>query len=193
MDSSSAKEALALSEELLADLELSRLPLANCFMKGCRLSRLIGDFEMLKIFRWEIEGYPTTSKGFSGDVWDAAVKANRHYQEKDKKTDVVKDYCYSESIEALETMKSSAETRLKLTELKSVSVSSANPNQYVSAPVAHQPERNSAQKAINRQPRKFLNVVRFFIAMSWQGIASCVFHRLHRTFFRFTASNLTMP
>ena len=148
MPQSASQEALALSNDLLADLELSRLPLSNCFMKASRLARLLGDFDTLRTFQYELEGYPRSPDGISSDIWSLAENANRVYKEKDSKTETITERCYTNSIERLESTKATAETRLALTELKPVSISSANPNQHVRAPMANIHERNSAQATI---------------------------------------------
>lgn len=111
MSQSSTQAALDLSNILLEDLELSRLPLMNCLMKGCRLARLVGDSDMLQILQYELSGYPGTANGLSSEIWSLAVKANRMYETKSKDGKIVQK-CYRDSIEALEGLKTSSETRL---------------------------------------------------------------------------------
>lgn len=52
-------EAKALAEEILADLELNRIPLGNIAMKCARLARLRGNEMALRWFQYEIGGYPS--------------------------------------------------------------------------------------------------------------------------------------
>jgi len=52
-------EAAALAEEILADAELNRIPLANITMKCARLARITGNEDALKWFQCEIGGYPS--------------------------------------------------------------------------------------------------------------------------------------
>ena len=111
MNQSSSQAALELSDALLDDLELTRLPLVNCFMKGCRLARLVGDGDMLDIFQYELAGYPSGPNGVTSEVWALAKRANRVYEDKGKDKEV-RERCYTTSIEALEGAKTSAETRL---------------------------------------------------------------------------------
>jgi len=99
MPQSAPQEALELSKELLADLELNRLPLSNCFMKASRLARLLGDSDALRTFQYELEGYPSSPDGIPKEIWDLAEKANRVYKEKDAKTEAIKERCYINSIE----------------------------------------------------------------------------------------------
>ena len=69
---SSATEAFDLSSELLADLELERLPLASCVMKAARLARFIGDDE-----------YPDAQdhylEGFHSDSNDCYLSIEAHF------------------------------------------------------------------------------------------------------------------
>lgn len=50
-------EAKALAEDILADLELNRIPLANIAMKCARLARLTGNELALRWLQAEIGGY----------------------------------------------------------------------------------------------------------------------------------------
>jgi len=108
MSQLSSQAALDLSNVLLDDLELNRLPLTNCFMKGCRLARLAGDVDLLQIFKYEISGYPSN---MSNSERALARMANRQYQEKGKDGKLV-NYIYRSSIENLEAERTSAEARL---------------------------------------------------------------------------------
>jgi hypothetical protein len=51
-------EKLALAEELLADIELSRLEGQSLLMKANRLARLLGSVGLERFVRWELFGYP---------------------------------------------------------------------------------------------------------------------------------------
>jgi len=138
-----AVQALAVAEELLADLELSRMPLANCFMKGCRLARLLGDSEMLQIFQWELEGYPTSPKGIPPNSWKGCERANRVFEHEDASTKEITRRAYTDSVERLEASLELQKTRLAAAHDQPVSISSANPNQYVHGPIGNFNERNS--------------------------------------------------
>lgn len=151
---STAAEALALSEELLTDIELSRIPLSNAFLKATRLARILGDTESLQIMRWEVSGYPSNPDGVPREAWRLAGIAGRQYSIKDPKTGESHTRCYVQSIDELEAMLRSSELRLKLTEVPSVSISSANPSQFVHAPLPNIPERNSAQEQIQQATKR---------------------------------------
>ena len=53
-----AEEALRLSEEILEDIELSRLSAHQVVMKASRLVRLVPNDEFADFLRFEREGYP---------------------------------------------------------------------------------------------------------------------------------------
>ena len=54
---SKAEVMTALSDEILADLELDKLPFERILSKCIRLARLRNDFESVKWFSLEINGY----------------------------------------------------------------------------------------------------------------------------------------
>ncbi|MFF8603585.1 hypothetical protein ACF065_24320 [Streptomyces sp. NPDC015232] len=51
-------EALLLSEELLGDIELSRIPMQDIARKASRLARLMDDFPAIEWLQFEVAGYP---------------------------------------------------------------------------------------------------------------------------------------
>jgi AbiTii-like protein len=55
-------EALTLSEDLLADIELVRMPAEQILLKAIRLARLIGDESTLEFLQLELHGYQFTSE-----------------------------------------------------------------------------------------------------------------------------------
>lgn len=54
---------LALAEEILEDIELSRLRGQALLMKASRLARLLGSDELDRFTRWELHGYPSENEG----------------------------------------------------------------------------------------------------------------------------------
>jgi hypothetical protein len=96
------REALALSEELLRNIELSEMPLANLALKASRLARLLNDFDIQKMMEYEASGYPSTPTGVVPTIYKLAVEAGRESQQKDEKTGKVQNYIYTTSIEELE-------------------------------------------------------------------------------------------
>jgi len=64
--------SLQLAEELLSDIELSRLPAPQVVLKGSRLARLVRDEEAQEWLGYEINGYP-----HDGSDTDALERAGR--------------------------------------------------------------------------------------------------------------------
>jgi len=69
----SLEEALGLSYIIINNIELSELNLSVIVLKALRLSRLLNDFKMAKIFEYESSGYPTSPKGISNDKWELGL------------------------------------------------------------------------------------------------------------------------
>lgn len=138
--SSAATEAFNLSNELLADLELGRLPLASCVMKAARLARIVGDDEHFLIFRHELSGYPSTPKGVPPEVWRLCkiaerIKTRKKTDEKGKDTGDTIETAEIRSIASIEENAATLKMRLSFFQPQPINISSANPSQYVHAPI----------------------------------------------------------
>src|SRR5438552_3574969 len=96
------QEALALSEEILKDIELSRGPLSAVALKAGRLARLLNHFDAVKVFQYEASGYPSTPDGIAADVWRFVELGGRTYQERESKSKEVRTLAFVESIDQLE-------------------------------------------------------------------------------------------
>ena len=80
------KEALILSEDLLADIELVRLSPVAIVRKANRLARLMDDAEALSWLSFEVGGYTEKGAGLPPEEWRAAVRSGRQYfEQKDGK------------------------------------------------------------------------------------------------------------
>jgi len=180
------REALALSDEVLRNIELSELPLANIALKGSRLARLLNDFDSQKVMEFEASGYPYTPDGVHPDIYALAVAAGREYQQKDSKTGTIKDYVYTTSIEELEQEVRSAEAALASARDPDISVSSANPNQMVGNPVGNKFERDTIRTNAARAQRRlstrrsyiYSYVLRKNHELRFSGIADDIFSRI---------------
>jgi len=133
MQKNIASESLDLAETILSDLELSIIPLHNAYMKASRLARLLSDADQLSIFQYELSGYPSTPNGVNPDIWNLCRNAGRIYEEKTDKGEV-KEFAYTDSIEQLENSIETLKSRLDFGRPQPISISSANPNQYVVPP-----------------------------------------------------------
>ncbi len=86
------REALTLSEDILKNIELSEMPLANISLKVSRLARLLNDFDNQRIMEFEASGYPSAPDGVPLDIYRLAVIAGREFQQKNEKTGEIKNY-----------------------------------------------------------------------------------------------------
>lgn len=185
---SALAEALALAEDLLRNIELNELPLANITLKASRLARLLGDFKFHQIFTYEVSGYPGTPDGLPKDVYEFAVFAGREFLQKNLKTNENDKYVYMTSIEELELQTKIAPTALSAAKDPSVSISSANPNQTVWNPQGNQKERqqiisNTAlanKRLSNRRTFVHKYVLDKYYELKFSGIADDVFTRIRR-------------
>ena len=182
-NSKALSDAFSLSEELLTDIELSRLPLANIALKGSRLARLLNDFDYQKILQYETSGYPTTPGGFAPDVWSLLEKAGRHFQKEDVKSKHVGTYSYKDSIEQLESIVRTTALAFEAARDPNVSLSSSNPSQYLHVPPGNQGERlrlqnilsNSTSRLASRRAFIYEYVLGKHYELKFSGIASDVF------------------
>ena len=103
------KESLALATEILADLELSRLPLANIAVKCVRLARLTGEELARRLFQAEIGGYDLDA---DPDLFEIAWAVGRGTAEtRDKHDDERR--VWTDSIAALESIVETSREELK--------------------------------------------------------------------------------
>jgi hypothetical protein len=180
------REALALSEEILRNLELSEAPLANVALKTSRLARLLNDLPHQKIMEYEASGYPSTPGGVPADVYQLAVLARREFQKEEGESKEVKSFIYTSSIEALEQEVEGFETALVAARDPDVSIASANPRQFVSNPAGNRQERVGIRRNAG-QARERLSSRRSFIysyvlkrhhELKFSGIADDIFSRI---------------
>lgn len=149
----SLDEALDLSEEILKGIELANTSLVTCTLKASRLARLLNDFEYQRIFVFESSGYPSTPTGVSKDIWELCKKANRTYKEKVNKDGVETEVERADltSVGSFETEMESLKENLRIAYDPNVSISSANPNQYVSPGItSNAGERRVLRKRIQQ-------------------------------------------
>ena len=180
------REALALSKDILKNIELSEMPLAHIALKASRLARLLNDFDIQKIMEYEAGGYPSTPNGVHPDVYRLAVIAGREYQQKNEKTGNVQNYIYTTSIEELEQEVKSTDAALAAARDPDVSVSSANPYQNVWNPVGNRFERDTIRSSAARAQRRlsarrsfiYSYVLRRHYELRFSGIADDIFSRI---------------
>lgn len=182
------EEALELSSEILRNIELSELSLANIALKASRLARLLNELDVQKIMEYEASGYPTTPEGVAPNIWHLAVGADRKFEIKNEKTGKIKPYVYLESIEELEYQTKIAEVALDAAKDPHVSVSSANPYQTVFTPSGNfferQQIRNTASQASKRLSSRRALIYRYALKkhyeLKFSGIADDIFSRIRK-------------
>jgi len=79
MSKATVDEATSLSEEILADIEYSRIPLEETLLMCSRLARLLNDQDAMEWLGQEIGGFDRDSKtGYlTASAWKAALRSGR--------------------------------------------------------------------------------------------------------------------
>ncbi len=179
------KEALDLSEKILEEIELNSNNLVNISLKASRVARLLGDFDHQKIFLYESSGYPTTPDGVEHDVWRLLEIAGRIEKYEDKNGEKKKRAKLA-SIEELDTAIETAKDSLRVALDPSISITSANPYQHVSAPVGNSLERNNLRNIISEKTKLLANrrsfiyeyVSSIYYEMKYSAISNDIFSRI---------------
>ena len=148
MKNSILEQAFNLSEEILKNIELTEIPLTNIALKTSRLARLLNDFKYQKIFQYEASGYPTTPDGVHPDIFELNQYAKRTYFQKQQNGELI-EYAHLEPIEQYENELIAAKESIISAKDADVSIASANPTQYVSAPFGNSMERNTLRQTIS--------------------------------------------
>ncbi len=189
-------EALALSLGILKNIELSELPLENIALKNCRLARLVNDYLVQKIMEYEVSGYPSTPNGLPQDIYELAVIAGREYELEDsaKKTDeqqhqnvkLTQKYVYCNSIRQLEENIKHNELAIMAAKDPDISISSANPQQFIHIPTGNSMERTSintnlfhmAGRLASRRSFIYHYALKKHYELKFSGIADDIFTRI---------------
>lgn len=182
------EEALELSGDILKNIELSEVPLSNIVLKVIRLARLLNDFEYQKILSYEASGYPSKPDGIPHDAWKLVVMARRSSEAKNLVTQKVESSAYVESIGHLEDELSTIQINLDAARDANISVSSANPNQFLSLPPGNAMERRTlrekhsiiSKRLSERRAFIYDYVLRKHYELKFSGVASDVFSRIRK-------------
>jgi hypothetical protein len=177
-------EALALSTEILRNIELGESTLTQVALKTCRLARLLNDFDYQKVFEYEASGYPTSPSGVPREAWACAALAGRQYEK--IVGEKVETIIYIEAISELEGIIDSAKLGIDAARDPNVSLTSANPNQFVQAGIGNQQERKRLQDALSTalkrlsSRRAFMHayVSRKNLELKFSSIAGDAFSRI---------------
>ena len=180
------QEALELSADLMADIELSRVVPMVAALKASRLARLLNDFDHQQIFRYEAGGYPGGPNGIPPEVWRLAELAGRTYEEKDSKSGEIKTFAYTESIDQLGERIETEKLALSAAADRDISVASANPRQFVMTPAGNTMERRIllneiaavAKRLASRRTYIYDYALRRYYELKFSGIAEDVFSHI---------------
>lgn len=153
METNNLKEALALSELILSQIELSSASLSTLALKSARLARLMGNFEFQQIMLFEASGYPTTPDGIEKPIWRLLQTAKRTYKVKDSETEEVTEKSNISSIEQLEIEIQSYQEGIRSAQDANVSLASANPTQWVREPQGNAKERARLLRLISERTK----------------------------------------
>ncbi|MDE6001672.1 MAG: hypothetical protein K2G96_05080 [Clostridia bacterium] len=181
MNSSRIKECTELSTEILKNFELSEIPISNIILKCLRLCRLLGDEEGILLFTYESSGYPSEPSGLPRDSWRISEIAGRRYfdLETDKDgTSKKVEYAKTNSIAEMEETIAAQKLRLSSTIDPDISISSANPHQFVNVPHGNTLERSTAVSTIKE-------------AQKWiQKISGCLYNYVLKIYYKLSYGNI---
>jgi hypothetical protein len=178
-------EALALSSEILQNIEKSELPLTDIALKASRLARLLNDTDYENIMQYEVGGYPSTSDGIAPEVWRLATLAGR-VEEKQEQDGETKASAYVSPISEFEQTINLSPTLLQSARDPDYSVSSANPNQVLPTPSSNYFERQTIKGQLAIASRRLANsrkliyqyVLLKYYELKFSGISDDIFSRL---------------
>lgn len=116
--STKRQESLTIAEELLSDIELTRIDPVAIVRKASRLARLMDDKEAMTWLSYEVGGYIGTGGGMTPAEWIAAGRSGRRYFKKEKER--TKEYAHTSSLSSQSAIVETAKIRLKSSESSSV-------------------------------------------------------------------------
>ena len=149
MNNDKIKECTELAAEILKNFDQSDLPAEKIVLKCLRLYHLLDDKIGMSLFKYESSGYPSKMTRFDNII--AAIAGRVYYQlEKDKNgTNVNKQFVYKTLISEIDEMLEIQKIHLSVSSDPNISISSANPNQFIQLPVSNSFERNAIVNSIN--------------------------------------------
>ncbi len=154
MNSDRIIECTELAGTILKNIELSELPLSNIILKCLRLCRLLGDDEGIEIFTYESSGYPSSQKGLTSESLRIARIMGRAYYKKSKEIiekEEPKEYVRTSLVAEIENTINSSKIHLNSAADRQISISSANPHQFIMNPQSNAAERYNVVLNIQTQ------------------------------------------
>lgn len=151
MNSNRIKECTELSGEILKNFELSEIPIGNIVLKCLRLCRLLGDQTGILLFTYESSGYPRGADGkYTTQAEKIAVLAHRGFQQYNYTTQDISNYVSYALISDLESGVETLRIKLAASADPDISLTSANPNQFLLAPNGNSKERSQITSQIHQ-------------------------------------------
>ncbi|PIR92955.1 hypothetical protein COT99_03365 [Candidatus Falkowbacteria bacterium CG10_big_fil_rev_8_21_14_0_10_43_10] len=148
------EEILQLAEEILKNIELQEISLSNIVLRCARLARITGNQSAMDLFKYELTGYPSDDQGFVlFGAFELARYANRTFRQKDE-SGIIKECLFPQTVTELENELEAAKEQMKVAFDRNVSVSSANPTQYVWSPIGNSIERAGLRQIITEKSKK---------------------------------------
>ena len=149
-----SEESILLAEEILKNIELQEISLSNIVLRCARLARITANQPAMDLFKYELTGYPTDDSGLVlAEAFQLARYANRTYKQKDN-VGIIKEYLFPQTVAELENELEAAKEQMKVAFDRDVSVSSANPMQYVAPPLGNNFERAGLRQIITEKSKK---------------------------------------
>ena len=152
LNSNRIKEGTELSCEILKNFELSEIPVGNIILKCLRLCRLLGDQQGILLFTFESSGYPHSTDGrYTLEAERIAVLAHRGFRQYDYTTKKFVSYISYALISDIESGIETLRIKLSAAADPNISLTSANPNQYLFSPNGNSEERSRITSQIQQK------------------------------------------
>lgn len=170
-------ECISLVTDIIDDFELSRLPIGKILLKCQRLCRLLNDDFGRKLFFYEITGYEHKG-GLPQEMTEIARFAGRATtNEKGEES------FWINTIPTLESEIESNKIRLSAASDPNISISSANPNQMITAPMGNMFERRDITKRITQDEsliqrilgNLYQYIINIYYKLKYEGMIDDIF------------------
>ncbi|UOZ04636.1 hypothetical protein [Amycolatopsis sp. WQ 127309] len=147
MTLSRREAALTLAEEILSDIELSRLPAPQIVRKASRLARLSDDVDAVDWLSQEVSGFDLVNDKLTASGIRAAKRSRR--EAKTSSEEGGPTY-WSSNLNRLQADIDAGKIHLQAAIDRDLSISSANPKQVVVSPPGNAKERVAISNTIRR-------------------------------------------
>lgn len=146
MSKTRRETATLLAEELLSDIELSRIPPPEILKRASRLARLLDDVEAVEWFTEELAGFTVKDGFLTKSSSRAAARSKRNIPNDDK--EATGNRYQTTSIYELQATVEVGKIQLQAAADVNVSISSANPYQAITEPKGNARERTTLHRLI---------------------------------------------